>query len=103
MLSLVSAGAFRMDEGRFCNGRPPDFLCDTGAFRRLINSNANGLLFPQRVVQRPDNAHVSQTFPAGRLRVVIFQDAIGEIQEFGAELVGLAELMELLLSPNRDF
>ena len=59
---------------------------------RLSNgSSRTGSPRVGRLVQRPDDAHVGQALPAGRLRLLAGQDALGEVQQLGRELVALRE------------
>src|SRR5712671_3381436 len=92
-----------MNQVRLLNRWTPNFLDCARPLFRLFDPQAHSLLFIQGLIQRSNYAHVGQTFLARRFRLFVPENTIGEVHQFGPELVGLAEVTLPDLAIDRNF
>src|SRR5947209_6633204 len=69
--------------------RPADLLLEARPLAPLERRKLDRRAATRGFVERPDNAHVGQSFFCAGLRVVTAQDAVGEIEQLRSELVAL--------------
>src|SRR5882762_5895478 len=101
--TLGCTGTFRMNQVRLLDRRPPNLLHCARPLFRLFDPQAHSLLFIQGLIQRSNYAYVGQAFLARRFRLLVPEDTIGEVYQFGPELVGLAEVSLPDLAIDRNF
>src|SRR5262249_41743967 len=82
-----------MDEPRRLDARTSQLLRDARALRALWQVEAHPSPGFDRCVNRKDNPHVCEAFLARGLRLAVLQDAVGEIDELGGELIALGEVL----------
>src|SRR6267154_603197 len=92
-----------MNQIRLLNRWTPDFLDCARPLFRLFDPQPHSLLFIQGLVQRSNYADVGQTFLARWFRLLVPENTIGEVHQFGPKLVGLAKVTLLDLAIDRNF
>src|SRR6185369_16940811 len=103
-MRLTSAGRFRMDELWFRHGRTFDLLAAGGPFRLRYLSQFYRFTGSRRTVNRLDNAHIHQALGAGRLRLAVAENAVGEIKQLRRKLIVHGKFARLsLIVADRNF
>ena len=102
-MALVSRRrALNLDQPGFPHSRPRDPLRPRRSFRPLERRNLDRLSGFRRLVERLDDSHILQAFLARWFRYAVLQDAIREVQQFGGELVALADALARRLAVDRQ-
>src|SRR5262245_46547140 len=94
--------ALDVDQRGLADARPANALPSGWLFRRTISRKAHGPALLRGRVQRFDDAYVLQPFLAGRLRLAVAENAVGEVQQLRRELIALADALSRRLPSDRQ-
>src|SRR5579884_134012 len=90
---FLAAGRFRADHFRLLDRAELDLLALVGAAADFEGRQLDALTRTHGLQERLDDANIGHAFAPVRLRLFVAQNAIRKIQQLGAELVVLRELL----------
>src|SRR6188508_59530 len=99
---LIRACALCLYQRRLLDTRPRDSLLSCRPLTVLEWRDRHRLSCFCRLVERLHNPHVLQSFLTRGLGLPVLEDAVGEVQQFGRELIPLPNALAGRLSVDRQ-
>src|SRR6185503_7210116 len=90
-ISAASRRCLRVDHRGLLDRRPADLLLEAGTLAPLVGRELDRRAALDGPVQGPDHANVGEAFLARGLGIAVGEDAVGEVEQLGRELVALRE------------
>ncbi len=100
---LFNGRGLDADEFRFGDAGTVDFLAHIGVALAFDGLEFHRCGFVDGLVEGADDAHIAQSFDAVRLGLAVFQDAIGEIDQFRGKLVAQLVKFPVRLAIHNHF
>src|SRR2546421_4845613 len=89
--SASSRRRLRVDHRGLLDRRTADLLLQARALAALVRAELDRLPAFHRLVQGADDADVGEAFLGRGLGIAVLQQAVGEVQKLGRELIALRE------------